>query len=95
MAVATGVAPLMSVGLCGFARGEQGSSAASSRSPAAAKLRSSSAFLVGPGTRAGAFSKAIVGKRMCKALGLFEGPTDPPQRWPIHSRLPGNNNREK
>lgn len=35
------------------------------------------------------------GERMCKALGLFEGPTDPPQRWPIHSRLPGNNNQEK
>lgn len=74
--------------------GEQGTSSCSSAS-AGAKLWSSLAFLVGPGTQAGAFSKLIVGKRMCKALGLFEGPTDPPQRWPIHSRLPGNNNQEK
>lgn len=74
--------------------GEQGTSSCSPAS-AGAKLWSSLAFLVGPGTQAGAFSKLIVGKRMCKALGLFEGPTDPPQRWPIHSRLPGNNNQEK
>lgn len=85
----------MSVGLRGITRGRRGSGATSSHSRAGAKLRSSPAFLAGPGTRAGAFSKPIVGERMCKALGLFEGPTDPPQRWPIHSRLPGNNNQEK
>lgn len=43
----------------------------------------------------GVFSGLMVGKRMCKALGPFEGPPDPPQRWPIQSGLPGNNNPEK
>lgn len=82
------------IGICGASLGGAGPPPPTSRWHLC-QAGSIPAFLAGSGTRARAFSKLIVEKRMCKALGLFEGPTDPPQRWPIHSRLPGNNNQEK
>lgn len=92
VALADGAAPLLSMG---HHLGEQSHPPPPASCWHQCQAGSIPAFLVEPGTQARVFSKLIVEKRMCEALGLFEGPTDPPQRWPIHSRLPGNNNQEK